>query len=70
MKNIEKETSMTHNEIIKALKGSILNAKSIDCKVWSIEVYKLENALDLINHQKARIKELEERCNKEDEKNG
>lgn len=49
---------MTDNEIIKALKGSILNAKSVDCKVWSIEVYKLENALDLINRQQAEIERL------------
>ena len=46
---------MTDNEIIKALNGNILNAKSVDCKVWSIEVYKLENALDLINRQQAEI---------------
>ncbi len=51
---------MIDNEIIKALNGSILNAKSIDCKVWSIEVYKLENALDLINRQKAEIEELKD----------
>ena len=31
------------------MKGAILNAKVYDSKVWSIEVYKLENALDLIN---------------------
>ena len=37
------------------MNGNISNAKSIDCKVWSIEVYKLENALDLINRQKAMI---------------
>ena len=49
---------MTDNEIIKALKGSILNAKRIDCKAWSLEVYKLENALDLINRQKAEIERL------------
>ena len=48
----------TDNEIIKALKGSILNAKMIDCKVWSIEVYKLENVLDIINRQKATIERL------------
>ena len=52
------ETKMSDNEIIKALKGSILNAKRIDCKAWSLEVYKLENALDLINRQKAEIERL------------
>ena len=46
---------MTDNEIIKTLNGNILNAKSVDCKVWGIEVYKLENALDLINRQQAEI---------------
>ena len=50
---------MTDNEIINALNGNISNAKKIDCKVWSIEVYKLENALDLINRQKANIESLE-----------
>ena len=50
---------MTDNEIIVALDGSILNAKSVDCKVWSLEVYKLENALNLINRQKAEIERLE-----------
>ena len=50
---------MTDNEIIAVLNGSILNAKSVDCKVWSLEVYNLENALDLINRQKAEIERLE-----------
>lgn len=50
---------MTDNEIIKALNRNISNAKSIDCIVWSIEVYKLENALDLINRQKAEIERLQ-----------
>lgn len=50
---------MTDNEIIVALDGSILNAKRVDCKVWSLEVYKLENALNLINRQKAEIERLE-----------
>ena len=50
---------MTDNEIIEALDGNILNAKSVDCKVWSLEVYKLENALNLINRQKAEIERLE-----------
>ena len=51
---------MTDNEIINALNGNISNAKRCDCKVWSIEVYKLENILDLINRQKAEIKELKD----------
>lgn len=46
---------MSDSEIIKALEGAILNAKRCDSKVWSIEVYKLENALDLINRQKSEI---------------
>ena len=50
---------MKDDEIIKALRVNILNAKSIDCKVWSIEVYKLENTLDLINRQKAIIEKSE-----------
>ena len=49
---------MTDNEIIKALNGNISNAKRCDCKVWSIEVYKLENVFDLINRQKAEIERL------------
>ena len=49
------------NEQVKsALRGSILNANSVDCKVWSIEVSKLENALNLINHYEAEIMRLEE----------
>lgn len=49
---------MTDNEIIKALRGNILNAKSIDCKIWSVELYKIEEAIDLINRQKEEIKSL------------
>ena len=49
---------MTDNEIIKAMNGNISNAKRCDCKVWSIEVYKLENVFDLINRQKAEIERL------------
>ena len=62
---------MTDNEIIKALEGAILNSKSCDSKVWIIAVYKLENALDLINRQHAEIDRLKEfivetrRCDKE-----
>ena len=51
---------MTDNEIINALNGNISNAKRCDCKVWSIEVYKLENVLDLINRLKAEIEELKD----------
>ena len=65
------DKKLTDNEIIKALEGAILNAKKYDSKVWSIEVYKLENALDLINRQQAEIERLKEfivetrRCDKE-----
>ena len=52
---------MTDNEIITSLKGNISNAKSVDCKVWSIELYKIENTLSLINRQKAEILELQKR---------
>lgn len=52
---------MTDKEIIKALEGAILNAKGCDSKVWSIEIYKLESALDLINLQKAEIEFLKEK---------
>ena len=48
--------TITDEEIINALKGNISNAKSVDCKVWSIELYKIENALDLINRQKSENK--------------
>ena len=44
--------------VIDALKGSILNAKRIKSKCWSIEIYKLEDALDLINRQKVKIEGL------------
>ena len=50
---------MTDKQIIKALEGSISNAKSIDCKVWTVDVCKLEKALDLINRQKAEIERLQ-----------
>ena len=50
---------MTDNEIIEALRGSILNAKLIDCKVWSVELYKIEETLDLINRQKTENERLE-----------
>ena len=48
------------NEIKKALEGAILNAKKCDSKVWYIEVYKLENALDLIDRLQAQNKDLSE----------
>lgn len=51
---------MTNKEIIKALEGAILNAKKCDSKVWSIELYKLENALDLINRQYTELEDLRE----------
>lgn len=44
----------------KPKKGAILNAKGYDSKVWSIEVYKLENALDLINRLQAENERLKE----------
>lgn len=49
---------LTDAEVKKALGGAILNAKGYDSKVWSIEVYKLENALDLINRLKEKIEKL------------
>ena len=49
---------MESNDTIKALEGAILNAKGCDSKVWSIEIYKLENALDLINCLQAEEEEL------------
>ena len=55
------DKSITDEEIIKALEGSILNAKWCDSKVRSIEIYKLESVLDLINRQKAEIEELKEK---------
>ena len=53
------DKKLTDNEIIKALDGAVLNSKRCDSKVWSIEVYKLEIALDLINRQKAIIEKSE-----------
>lgn len=52
------DKNLTNNEIIKTLEGAILNAKRCDSKVWSIEIYKLENALDLINRLQAEKEEL------------
>lgn len=49
------DKKLTDEEIIKALEGSILNAKWCDSKAWSIEIYKLESAFDLINRQKSEI---------------
>ena len=51
---------VTDDEIKTALKGAILNAKGYDSKVWSIEVYKLENALDLINRLQAEKENLKD----------
>lgn len=53
-------SKLKDNAIKKALEGAILNAKKCDSKVWSIEVYKLENALDLINCLQAQNKDLAE----------
>ena len=64
---------MTDNDIIKALGGISYGGHS--CTKCKYKITKGEercglkgckiarNALDLINRQKARIKELEERCN-------
>ena len=52
------DKNLTNNETIKALEGAILNAKGCDSKVWSIEIYKLENALELINRLQAEKEEL------------
>lgn len=56
------DKKFTDEEIIKALEGSILNAKGCDSKVWSIEIYRLESALDLINRQKVEIERLKSQC--------
>ena len=58
---------MTDNEIKSALEGAILSAKWYDSKVWSIEEYKLENALDLITRQQAEIEKLEKVLNGRDQ---
>ena len=52
------DKKLTNNEIVKALEGDILNAEQCDSKVWSIEVYKLENYFDLIKRQEAEIERL------------
>ena len=49
---------MTDEQIIDALKGGVLNAERVKSKCWSIEIYKLKNAIDLINRQKAEIENL------------
>lgn len=49
---------LSDNEIEKALKGAMSLAKMIKSKVWSIEIYKLEAALDLINRLKAENDDL------------
>ena len=58
---------MTDNEIKSALEGAILSAKWYDSKVWSIEEYKLKNALDLITRQQAEIEKLEKVLNGRDQ---
>ena len=64
---------MTDNEIIKAMQCVIGNdVKCSECTYQKVLPFPscrmmcAKNALDLINRQKARIKELEERCNKND----
>lgn len=57
---MEKLKNDNHVEV--ALRGAILNAKSVDCKVWSIEVYKLENALELIENLKGLYEDAQNQC--------
>ena len=64
---------MTDNEIIKYMQCVIGNEVSCsECTYQKVLPFPscrmmcAKNALDLINRQKARIKELEERCNKND----
>lgn len=52
------DKKLTDKDIKKALEGAILNAKKCDSKVWSIAVYKLENAFDLITRQQEKIERL------------
>ena len=52
---------MTDNETIKALECCIKDDYDKGC-----DFHLAKFALDLINRQKAQIKELEERCNKND----
>ena len=61
-------SGMTDNEIIKALECCYAKGKTCnDCPTNDFECTNIEKmALDLINRQKAKIKELEERCNKND----
>ena len=49
---------MTDEQIIKALKGGVLNDDRVKSKCWSIEIYKLKNAIDLASRQKAEIERL------------
>ena len=56
---------MTDNEIIKALE-CCSDSNCHECPIEGCTDDIFRNALDLINRQKARIKELEERCNKND----
>ena len=64
------DKKLTDNEIKKALEGAILNAKKCDSKVWSIEVYKLEKALDLISCLQAKaIKEQNKNSKLRNERN-
>lgn len=60
---------MEDKEIIKALECCWLEGNCEHCPMKKDNKCKAilrQIALDLINRQKARIKELEERCNKND----
>ena len=69
------DKKLSDNEIIKALECCAVDSnggKSSDCKNCPLNYLQdadcfyfiiQQNALDLINRQKAQIKELEERCN-------
>lgn len=59
---------MTDEQIIKALEYCVEKGYCTDCPYnESFSDCKVEyDILDLINRQKARIKELEKRCNKND----
>lgn len=61
---------MTDEQIIKALERCSTTYNCGDCPYYcdaeDCPDPLMNDALDLINRQKARIKELEERCNKND----
>lgn len=56
------DKKLTDSEIAKALEECI-ELRFDDTEYATVNLNTLTNALDLINRQKARIKELEERCN-------